>query len=395
MPDSTVLPPACATPTNGTNISLRKVLDTGSNSSPLLVTSPKGDTRRFVVMREGRIEILGDNDQFLGTPFLDLNNMLQSGGERGLLGLAFHPQYATNRQFFIYFTRAQSGDANNPSRDVVARCEASANDPDLALFSSCVEILAIPDFASNHNGGMVEFGPDGFLYIGTGDGGLANDPHDNGQTLTDGVPNALSIALLGKLLRIDVDNKDTGKEYAVPSSNPFTTSGAPEVFALGLRNPWRFSFDSNGDIYIGDVGQGTIEEIDYVPTGQLSGKNFGWSMFEGSNCFKPPCDTAGKTAAVDERTHNGDGYGSITGGVVYRGSCFPDIVGTYFYGDYKSGQLARATVSGGTFTATDIPGPFPKGIASIYADSRGEIYVTMVDDDPGNTNTIYHLEAGP
>ncbi len=394
--DAAVVKP-CTGPTSGTTITTRQVGATIGDAA-LLVTAPANDPRLFVVGRAGKIRII-ENEVLRDAPFLDLSAVVVAGGELGLLGLAFHPQYATNHEFFVYYTRREANDATNPFRDVVARCEVKADDPYTADPTSCVEILAIPDFASNHNGGMIEFGSDGFLYIGTGDGGNANDPNGNGQTLVDGAPLANSQALLAKLLRIDVDNPAGGKQYGIPDTNPFALGGgAPEIFALGLRNPWRWSFDrATGDMWIGDVGQGAIEELDVVKAGELAGKNFGWDMYEGSTCFagrtpnNGPCDPTGITFAQDERTHSGDGWLAIIGGQVYRGACYPDIAGTYFYTDNSKGGLASATFNAtdGTIAKQDLPGTFPSKPASIHAAADGELYLTTVGGG------VFHIEAGP
>ena len=389
----------CANPVNGTSISLRKLATQLPNDIGVLVTSPPNDLRLFVVDRSGEIRIYDQNEQLLPEPFIDLQDdnggpvLASTGtGEQGLLGMAFHPNYAQNRTFFVFYTRRENGDTKNTTRDVLARCTASADDPNKAD-PTCVEVLIIPDFASNHNGGMIEFGKDGFLYISTGDGGAAGDPNRNGQALVDN-PATNTIALLGKMLRIDVDNKAAGKEYGIPADNPFAGGGgAPEIFAIGLRNAWRWSFDrANGDVWIGDVGQGTIEELDYVPVGQLKGKNFGWSTCEGSLNFNASCPTGDPNFFFpqDQRTHNGDGWVSITGGQVYRGTCYPDIVGQYFYTDFMHGGLTKATVDGsGAVTVQDLPGTFPNQITGIHEVATGEIYAT---DLRGN---VYHLEAGP
>jgi len=397
--DAPVLEP-CAAPVSGTTITTRQI-GTAIGDAALLVTAPTGDPRLFVIGRNGKIRII-DNEVLRPDAFIDLSDdsggPVLGGGEQGLLGLAFHPQYHINKLFFVYYTRRETGDATYPFRDVVARCQTSDADPNVADRATCVEVLSIPDFASNHNGGMIEFGSDGFLYIGTGDGGNANDPDGNGQTLTDGTPNPRSIALLGKLLRIDVDNKFPGKEYGIPTDNPFAAGGgAPEIYAIGLRNPWRWSFDAmTGDLWIGDVGQGAIEEIDVVKAGEIAGKNFGWDMFEGNTCFagrtpNVPCDTAGKTFPVDEKVHgNPDNWTAVIGGQVYRGTCYPDIVGTYFYSDNGHGGLFTGLLQGdGSIAKTQLPGPFPGGPASIHADARGELYLTTTGGG------VFHIEAGP
>ncbi|MBX3159968.1 MAG: PQQ-dependent sugar dehydrogenase [Deltaproteobacteria bacterium] len=393
-------PPAarCATPVRGTNVKLRPLGASGDLrvvGGAMLVAAPQGDDRLFVIEQRGAIRVVTAAEQLLPDPFLDLSvdagGPVLAGGEQGLLGLAFHPSYAQNGQFFVYYTRRQAGDATNPTRDVVARCQRSAADPNRAD-ATCTEVLAIPDFASNHNGGMIEFGADGFLYIGTGDGGSANDPNNNAQALTN-VPQSNRVALLGKILRIDVDNKAGGKEYAIPADNPFAAGGGePEIFAFGLRNPWRWSFDrATGDIWIGDVGQGALEELDVMRAGTLKGANFGWRIFEASRCNQAPCPAqAGFTFPLDEKSRTPDGWRSIIGGQVYRGTCYPDLVGTYFYTDHFVTAMHTAVLNAdGTLTKAKLPGMFPINLSSIHEDGRGEIYATDI------SGRVYHLEAGP
>lgn len=395
--DAPVLP-ACANPVGGTTVSARQI---GSGltigDAALLVTAPTGDPRLFVVGRLGQIWIV-ENEQLVATPFIDLNEAnggpVRGGGELGLLGLAFHPKHHLNKTFYVYYTRNEGGDLVFTRRNVVARCKTSA-DPNRAE-PTCAEILVIEDRFSNHNGGMIQFGKDGFLYIGTGDAGSAGDPDGNAQSLVDGSPEPTTRALMGKMLRIDVDNPSGGKDYGIPAGNPFVGgSGPPEVIALGLRNPWRWSFDAaTGDVWIGDVGQGPAndpqEEINFVRAGELAGKNFGWDMFEGNNCFTPPCDATGMTPPIESRDQGDTGYHAIVGGTVYRGTCYPDLVGTYFYTDNTAGGLASATIdAGGVYASRDLPGTFPTGPTSISADARGELYITTV------AGTIFHLEAGP
>lgn len=350
----------------------------------VLVTAPPEERERmFAVAEGGQIYIVVDGVT-QSEPFLDISEL---GGEApfigynqselGLLGLAFHPDYATNGTFFISYTSTQN-DKDVPYKDVVVRYTVSA-DPDRADPASATLVLAIPDFAANHNGGMLEFGPDGYLYFSTGDGGSANDPEENGQD---------NFSLLGKMLRIDVDRPASGRPYGIPADNPFAdgTLGAPEVFMTGLRNPWRFSFDEEtGDLWIGDVGQGEIEEVDFIPAGTGHGRNLGWKQYEGSSCLHPPCDPAGKTFPVDERTHAA-GWCAVIGGQVYRGSCYPDLVGDYIYADNCIFGLSRARPRGdGTFAITDYPDPV-SGPASIHS-VRGELYV---GDIYGN---LFRVEA--
>jgi glucose/arabinose dehydrogenase len=403
-PDAPVLP-ACANPVSGTTITTRQVEGVGGGGA-MLVTAPAGDPKLYVVTKNGQIRIIDETETLLPEAFIDLSDdnggPVFSSGEAGLLGLAFHPQYHVNRLFYVFYTQQVGGQAN-PFRDVVARCRRDAADPNKAE-PTCTEILSIPDPASNHNGGMIEFGSDGFLYISTGDGGPQNDPAGNGQSLMDGSPTADSIALLGKMLRIDVDAPSNGKEYGIPATNPFASGGgAPEIFMIGFRNPWRWSFDrANGDIWIGDVGQITVEEIHHVKGSEAAGKNFGWDTYDGNTCFtlrtpsNAACEPANFVFPVDERTHTsigngGDGFNAIIGGQVYRGTCYPDIVGTYFYTDNGRGGLSKAVLNpdGATITKTDLPGTFPSGPASIHASATGELYLTTTSGD------VHHIEAGP
>jgi hypothetical protein len=379
----------CDTPTFGSTVEMRLVARV--SNAAMLVTAPPRDPRLFVVEQRGAIRII-DNGTVLEQPFLDLSADADGPviccGENGLLGLAFHPQYATNGQFFVTYTARLTGDPANPQRNVLARCTVSASDPNRADASSCVDVMSIPDFASNHNGGMIEFGPDGYLYWATGDGGGGGDPQRNGQALEDGRPLANTKALLGKMLRIDVDNKAPGMEYGIPADNPFAAGGGkPEIFIIGLRNAWRWTFDRmTGDMWIADVGQGRIEEVTVLRPGQQNGANLGWNVWEGSECFGGGNCTLPQVAPQDERLHS-DGWTSITGGQVYRGACFPDLQGIYFYTDYDDvGRLATATLNeDDSLTVSDLQGDFPPRGASIHEDAAGELYET---DTSGN---VYQL----
>jgi len=280
-----------------------------------------------VLERAGRVRIINATGALVPTAFLDINALVgDSGGEQGLLGLAFHPDYPSNGRFYLAYT-------DNSGALVLARYSVSA-DPNLANPASAAVLLTIPKPAANHNGGMLAFGPEGYLYLAVGDGGGAGDPSENGQSRT---------TLLGKILRLDVDS---ASPYAIPADNPFVGDPDPlvraEIWAYGLRNPWRFSFDADlGSLYIGDVGQGTREEIDYEPAGAAGGLNFGWNTMEGSLCYDPPsgCDTTGLTLPVAEYETHADGSCAVTGGYVYRGSRSPQMEGVYLYGDYCSGRI--------------------------------------------------------
>lgn len=348
-------------PVAGTNVSFRLVAETQGGA--LLVTSPPNDIRRFVVEQEGRIKLLADTG-LSPAPFLDISNddAFACCGERGLLGLAFHPQFASNQTFFIYYTTSNA--------NIVARYKVSPTDPNVADPASREIIVSIPDFASNHNGGMIEFGPDGKLYIATGDGGGGGDPQMTGQNPT---------ALLGKILRLDVN----------------TAGAAPEIYALGMRNPWRFSFDRmTGDLWVGDVGQNEVEELTMIPAGTKGPLNLGWNMYEGSRCFAGPCDPVNKVMPQFEGTQ-ADGWCSIIGGEVYRGACYPDLVGTYFFTDYCKHRLYTAKKAGTAITfepSIDAPA----NPSSLHADARGELFLTTTQV-PGNTSRggVYQLEVVP
>lgn len=294
----------------------------GGLRSPVgLAHAGDGSGRLFVLEQYGMIRIV-QNGVVLPQPYLDIVSQVNNeGNEQGLLGLAFHPRYRENGYFYINYT-----DLNGDT--VIARFQVSPDDPNRADPASETRLLHIPQPYANHNGGGMEFGPDGYLYLGLGDGGAAGDPLNNGQSLN---------SLLGKLLRIDVDQ---GELYAVPADNPFANGGGlPEIWAYGLRNPWRFSFDRlTGDLYIGDVGQNQWEEIDYLPANAPGGANFGWNYFEGSHPYQgalPPTQVV--IAPVAEYSH-AEGC-SVTGGVVYRGARLPDWQGVYLYGDYCTGRV--------------------------------------------------------
>jgi len=305
-------------------INLKLVPVAGGFTKPLFLThAGDGSERLFVVEQAGRILILKDG-QVNPTPFLDIVSIVGSdANEQGLLSVAFHPEYAENGLFFINYT-------NREGNTVIARYSRSDN-PDVADPNSAKILMTIGQPYSNHNGGQVAFGPDGYLYIGMGDGGAANDPQNRAQNLE---------TLLGKILRVDVNN---GDPYGVPQNNPFVGQGAarPEIWSYGWRNPWRFSFDiATNDMYIADVGQNQYEEVHVEWASLEGGRNYGWRIMEGAHCFNPTdCDPAslGLVLPVTEYDH---GLGcSITGGYVYRGAEFPNLEGIYIYGDYCSGII--------------------------------------------------------
>ena len=327
---------------------------------PVHLAAPPGDARLFVVEQPGRIRIIAGG-RLLARPFLDLTDRVRDGGERGLLSVAFHPDYARNGFFYVDYTDRHG--------DTAIERYTVSHDPDLAERASAVRLLSIVQPYANHNGGLVAFAPDGMLWIGMGDGGSGGDPHGNGQSPT---------TLLGKLLRIDVDH---GRPYAIPRDNPFAgrRGGRHEIWALGLRNPWRFSFDrESGQVYVADVGQNLWEEVEVAPIAS-GGLNYGWNRMEGLHPFRPVAhDTARLTPPALEYGHR-EGC-SVTGGLVYRGARIPALRGHYLFSDYCSGWIRSFRWDAGR--VTDLrqwehldPGP----VASFGEDAAGEAYVVGYD----------------
>jgi len=342
-------------------------------SSPLFLTAPVGDERLFVVERGGLVRIV-EGGVVLGAPFLDVHGEITAGGERGLLGLAFHPAYAGNGHFYVNYTDG-GGDTQ------IVRYTVSA-DRNVADPATALPILSVDQPDSNHNGGMLAFGPDGMLYVGMGDGGGVGDPDDNGQRPE---------TLLGSILRLDVD---AGTPYAIPDDNPFAHHATfrHETWAYGLRNPWRFSFDrATGDLYVGDVGQGAREEIDFQPAASTGGQNYGWRVMEGTGCYRPTpgCSTSGLTLPAHEYGH--DEGCSVTGGYVYRGAALTDLAGRYVFADFCDGWIRSFAVVGGTVQNLQdhsaALGTVPS-IASFGEDGGGELYVVSL------AGTIYKLVEG-
>ena len=341
-------------------------------ASPVHVThAGDGSGRIFVVEQAGRIRIF-DKGAVLPVPFLDLASLipprLVAGGEQGLLSVAFPTGFAAKRYFYVNYTRTPDG------ATVVARYRVSAGDANVADPASEEVLLTIPQPFVNHNGGQLAFGPDGYLYVGMGDGGSGGDPMNHGQS-----PGTL----LGKLLRIDVESGV--QPYRVPPDNPFLLSAGflPEIWALGVRNPWRFSFDRvTGDLYIGDVGQGNFEEIDFQPAGDLVGRNYGWNIMEGDSCYPPGtvgCNRTGLALPVFVYDH---GLGcSVTGGHVYRGSAFPSLQGVYLFGDLCS---------------TRIWGIRKNGVAwdnAVLAENTGLTITTFGEDEAGNVYVVNYANG--
>jgi len=335
-----------------------------------------GDSRVFLTLQAGTV-VIWDGTRILPTPFLDVSAKISCCDERGLLSTAFHPQYAANGLFFVDYTNG-NGDT------VIERYRVSGFDRNQAEPSSATILLTIGQPFANHNGGQLQFGPDGDLYIGMGDGGSANDPNCNAQSAG---------SLLGKLLRIDVDHhSDSAPFYAVPADNPFLVSGGapPEAWAKGLRNPWRFTFDRlTGDLIIGDVGQDVREEVDFQPFGSAGGRNYGWKVMEGTQCGGggtsgctapvPPCGDAAYTGPVSEYDHSG-GRCAVIGGYVYRGLSVPELYGQYVFGDLCSGQVWSVTPQGAAPwpTPTLLPLSAPS-LNTFGEDSFGELYLATGD----------------
>ncbi|WP_246329817.1 PQQ-dependent sugar dehydrogenase [Geomonas limicola] len=332
---------------------------------PLTITNA-GDSsgRLFVVEQGGTIRFIR-NGALASTPFLDISNLVnQSGGEEGLLGLAFPPGFPTRNSFYVNYT-----DRNGLGNTVIARFSLSS-DPDRADPATRSQVLTFPQPFANHNGGQLAFGPDGLLYIGSGDGGSSGDPLGNGQNRS---------VLLGKILRLDVLSGTA--PYAIPAGNPFGN----EIWGYGLRNPWRFSFDrSTGDLYLPDVGENTVEELNFQPAGAGSGANYGWNIMEGDRCFADPsCSSAGITLPVVEYLH-GSGDCAITGGYVYRGNTSA-LQGTYLYGDFCSGRIWGAQHTGTTWH-TALLNDSTLGISTFGEDETGEVYLADY-----NGGSIYHV----
>lgn len=326
-------------------VDLRLVAVATGLRKPVLLTAPVGDSRRFVVEQPGRIRILDEGGEH--AVFLDIRRRVETGfGEQGLLGLAFHPDYATNGRFYVNYTEAGTGTT------VLAEHRVSA-DPSVAQTRER-RLLTVKQPYANHNGGHIAFGPDGLLYLGMGDGGAGGDPQGHGQNPQ---------TLLGTLSRLDVN---------MPNA-------AVEVVAIGLRNPWRWSFDrGTGDLWIGDVGQGSYEEIDRLPAG-VTGLNFGWNTMEGTHCYPgEDCDRKGLTLPVIDVPRSGR-CDSITGGYVYRGACLPDLQGTYLYGDYCDNWVRSLRLQKGSATdlrdLTSSLGVSVDGVSSFGEDAAGELYV--------------------
>ncbi|MBF6987863.1 MULTISPECIES: PQQ-dependent sugar dehydrogenase [Cupriavidus] len=348
----------------------------GGLAEPIYLTAPAGDARLFIVERAGRIRVVR-NGTLLGTPFLNIDALTTTDGERGLLSMAFDPGYASNGRFYVYYT-------DNNGAITIARYQVSAGNPDVADTAGTI-LLSIPHSNfQNHNGGQLAFGTDGMLYVGTGDGGGGGDPSGNAQNL--GV-------LLGKLLRIDVSGA-SGQPYGVPSGNPFAGQSGRrgEIWAYGLRNPWRFSFDA-GLLYIADVGQGQREEVD-VAAATSAGLNYGWNRMEGTACVgAATCDTAGLTLPVFEYGHEA-GACAIVGGYVYRGNALAALQGRYFYSDLCTGKLLSFVYrDGGAAEQVDWNVTIPGSVYSFGVDAGQALYVLSDTGTSAASGAVYRVDA--
>jgi glucose/arabinose dehydrogenase len=332
-------------------------------TQPVAIASAgDGSGRLFVVEQAGRIRIIR-NGTLLAAPFLDISARVSCCGERGLLGLAFHPSYRSNGRFYVYYT-------DTGGSLVIAEYRRSSTNANRAA-STERRLLRIPHpDQANHNGGQLAFGPDGYLYVGTGDGGGGGDPYENGQQRA---------VLLGKLLRIAPNVTSSTPAYRVPATNPWakSTTIRREIWAYGLRNPWRFSFDrSTGDLWIGDVGQNTYEEVNRSlrSAGGGRGANYGWDQYEALSCFEGPCTSAGKIFPLTSYAHGANGC-SVTGGYVYRGSRSPVLVGRYLFGDFCSGRIWTVAAGGAARQDPVLLGDAGFQISAFGQDEAGELYV--------------------
>jgi glucose/arabinose dehydrogenase len=349
---------------------------------PLGLQDPGDDSNRlFVVEQTGKILVFENSASVTNsTVFLDLSDKITKsnirGNEEGLLGLAFHPDYGNDGTFFVDYT------ADTPRRTVIARYSVSAANPDVADPSSERIILEVEQPYQNHNGGQLQFGPDGYLYIGMGDGGSGGDPQGNGQNLS---------TLLGAILRINIDMSGPGSNYSIPQDNPFAGNSKgyrEEIYAYGLRNPWRFSFDSQtGDLWVGDVGQDAIEEIDVIE----AGGNYGWNIKEGTACYNPVlgCNDTGLINPVAEYNHSvGE---CIIGGFVYRGEAVPLLVGYYIYADFMSGRIWSLKYDGGTVVENNKLFDSGLSISSFGIDAQNKLLILAFD---GKIRSIHQMNTG-
>jgi glucose/arabinose dehydrogenase len=365
---------AQVSPSPSPNIQLTAVI-TGISNPVAITNAGDGSGRLFVTLQGGRI-LVYDGVQLLQEPFLDISSLITSGGERGLLSVAFHPNYLQNGFLYVNYT-----DLNGDT--VVARYTVSADTNRVDAASALILLQVLQPF-TNHNGGQLKFGPDGYLYIGMGDGGSGGDPLNHAQTLN---------SLLGKMLRIDVD---AGSPYAIPPDNPFVgvADARPEIWALGLRNPWRFTFDRlTGDLWIADVGQNLFEEVNFQPGNSLGGENYGWRLMEGESCFIPVADCNDGTLTLPVIQYDHSLGCSVTGGYRYRGVVNPGMAGVYFYADFCTGRIWGATEGvGQTWTATELLDT-DLSITTFGEDEEGEIYVAHFSSTAGAVYRISEIQA--
>ncbi len=353
------------------NLALREVI-TGLDQPVHVTHAGDGSGRLFLVEKPGRIKI-AQNGTPLEQPFLDITRRVKSSGnEQGLLSVAFPPDYTNKGYFYVNYTRETDG------ATVIARYQLTEN-ANVANPDSEEILLTIAQPYENHNGGQIAFGPDGYLYIGMGDGGSSGDPEERAQDLGD---------LLGKLLRIDVEAGAT--PYAIPADNPYAQNPdvKDEIWAFGLRNPWRFSFDrATGNLYTADVGQNRYEEVNVQPAADTGGENYGWDIMEGLHCYEPSegCDQSGLTLPVVEYAHQ-QGNCSVTGGFVYRGPGAPRMQGIYFYGDYCTGFIWGLRQNGATWENQLLADTALTWLTSFGEDEAGNLYATEL-----NTGSVYRL----
>jgi glucose/arabinose dehydrogenase len=350
------------------SIGLELIAD-GLEQPVYLTGNDDGTDRLFVVERQGRIRIVVDGT-VLPVAFLDITTIVQSdGSEQGLLSVAFPPDFSESGEFYVYYTAIS---AEGVGDNTIARYRVSEGDPNQANAESGQVLIAIPDFRKNHNGGLLLFGPDGYLYAGLGDGGGGGDPDENGQNPE---------TLLGSIVRIDPSTDI--EPYAIPDDNPFADSegGRPEVWLWGVRNPWRFSFDRDtGDLFVADVGQGAFEEVNWLPAGTSGGSNLGWNVMEGTECFRVSgCDAAGLTLPVAQYSHD---FGcSVTGGYIYRGAEEPGLDGIYLFGDYCTGLVWGMTQAeaGGWLVSEPVETGY--NVSSFGEDANGEMYLVSLEGE--------------
>jgi hypothetical protein len=357
-------------PADGASFAL--ALEQVANAVAPVAIAHAGDSRLFITEQAGRIVIF-EGTRVLPTPFLDIRPLVRSGDEQGMLGLAFHPRYLQNGFFYVNYT-------NTAGDTVIARYSVSTTNPNIANPASAVVLLRIDQPFPNHNGGQLKFGPDGYLYIGMGDGGSGGDPLNHAQNLQ---------SLLGKMLRIDVDRTLPGLQYAIPDDNPFRNhpTARREIWSLGLRNPWRFTFDRlTGDMFIADVGQNAWEEVSFQPGTSGGGENYGWRIMEGAHCYPPgaSCSASGLVLPILEYGRQ-QGDCSVTGGYRYRGMDYPRMHGFYFYGDYCTGRIWAATQQGDGSWTTEPVLNAGVNITTFGEDFVGELYVA------GHGGAIYRI----